>query len=82
MLSGDEDQGGHTHSHSHSSHSEPESVALVSGIDQSTSENELKRRREEKTATNGHVKEVEKPAQGPSKLSAYLNLFGDFVHNM
>ncbi|KAJ2928372.1 hypothetical protein H1R20_g8732, partial [Candolleomyces eurysporus] len=84
VLGGDEEQGGHSHSHSHShsSHSEPESVSLASGIDKSSSQNELKRRREDKTETNGHHTEAVKPAQGPSKLSAYLNLFGDFVHNI
>ncbi|RXW17913.1 hypothetical protein EST38_g7943 [Candolleomyces aberdarensis] len=81
VLSGDEEQGGHSHSHSHS-HSSPESVSLASGIDRSSSQNELKRRREDKAETNGHNTEAEKPAQGPSKLSAYLNLFGDFVHNI
>ena len=84
VLSGDEEQSGHSHSHSHShsSHSEAESVSLASGIDKSNSQNDLKRRREDKVETNGHHIEAEKPAQGPSKLTAYLNLFGDFVHNM
>jgi solute carrier family 39 (zinc transporter), member 7 len=84
VLSGDEEQGGHSHSHSHSpsSHSETESVSLASGIGKSNSQNDLKRRREDKAETNGHHTEAEKPTQGPSKLSAYLNLFGDFVHNM
>jgi hypothetical protein len=28
------------------------------------------------------VEENTKSANSPSKMSAYLNLFGDFVHNM
>lgn len=84
MMSGDEDQGGHSHSHSHSpsTPSVSETHFNASGVEISKSDAGLKKRREAKS-TNGiaAVKE-ENPVQGPSKLSAYLNLFGDFVHNM
>ena len=78
---GDEESAGHAHSHSHS-HSESV-ISSASGVDPSISQNGLHSRNPGKS----ELKEdhSEKPAQatnGPSKLSAYLNLFGDFVHNM
>lgn len=85
VLSGDEEEGGHSHSHSHSHsipHKDAEPTSVTSGIEKSSSPNGLKQRREDKTEVHGHDAEPEKSSQGPSKLSAYLNLFGDFVHNM
>jgi zinc transporter 7 len=76
---GGEEEGGHSHSHSHS-HSNGESAA-ASGASVSVSEGGLRSR------TSSEKEEVvvaapAKSATGPSKMSAYLNLFGDFVHNM
>ncbi|THH27861.1 hypothetical protein EUX98_g6317 [Antrodiella citrinella] len=73
---------GHSHSHSHSSAQQEESHA--SAVEVSSADG-LKSRK-----TNGSGAEIEKhdshddaaKNNGPSKLSAYLNLFGDFVHNM
>lgn len=82
VLSGEEDGHGHSHSHSHShSHIEPEATK-ASGVDvSSVTQNGLRSRNSDNTDT---VVEHEgsKSTNGPSKLSAYLNLFGDFVHNM
>ncbi|KAJ7285253.1 Zinc/iron permease [Mycena rebaudengoi] len=76
---GGEEEGGHSHSHSHS-HSNGESAA-ASGASVSVSEGGLRSR------TSSEKEEVAvaapaKSATGPSKMSAYLNLFGDFVHNI
>ncbi|BEI94880.1 uncharacterized protein CcaverHIS019_0704610 [Cutaneotrichosporon cavernicola] len=72
------DGDGHSHSHSHShghSHGSSSSVAK--------SEGELRKRK------NGDVKEViveekeeKKQPNASLRLSAYLNLFGDFTHNI
>jgi len=81
---GGEESSGHSHSHSHShSHPTENAEARVSGVSPSISHNGLRSRSSE--INNG----VESPrieeanlTRSPSKLSAYLNLFGDFVHNM
>lgn len=87
VLGGGEDEG---HSHSHS-HAEPSSsVSADSGhasaVHVSPSANGLKSRKGENTKTGGEEpssgEESHSDIKGPSKLSAYLNLFGDFVHNM
>ncbi|KAF8525774.1 ZIP-like iron-zinc transporter [Hysterangium stoloniferum] len=74
VLGGEEE--GHSHSHSHS-HSPPTSV---SSAVESSSKDGLRARKDKGGAP------VEEPIEGkvnaPSKLSAYLNLFGDFVHNI
>ena len=92
VLGGGE-EGGHSHSHSHS-HAEPESGSAdsghASGVHVSPSANGLKSRKGddgEKTsagdeASSEGTEEHHSEVKGPSKLSAYLNLFGDFVHNM
>ena len=74
--------GGHSHSHSHS-HSVEGSTGHASGVEISHGNGELKPRKEKKEQNEEEVQEKERSSQsGPSKLSAYLNLFGDFVHNM
>ena len=80
VLGGDEDAHGHGHSHSQP-HVSPE-VIKNSSIKGSATEDGPRSRN--KTATNGISSSPEIPTttNGPSKLSAYLNLFGDFVHNM
>ena len=73
---------GHSHSHSHS-HSVEGSASHTSGVELSHSNGELKARKEKKLGKNEPERDEERSSQnGPSKLSAYLNLFGDFVHNM
>lgn len=85
VLGGGEE--GHSHSHSHS-HTEPSSgsadSAHASGVHVSTSANELKNRKGDNSKSEDEVANEEShgDVKGPSKLSAYLNLFGDFVHNM
>ncbi|KAJ7455250.1 ZIP-like iron-zinc transporter [Mycena galericulata] len=77
VLGGDE-EGGHSHSHSHASGEE--TSAQASGASVKGSENGLRSRKagEDKSEAT----EPAKSATGPSKMSAYLNLFGDFVHNI
>ena len=82
VLGGDED--GHGHSHSHPQSHVPPEVIKNSSINGSATEDNLRSRNTNKTATNESSPSPGTPntANGPSKLSAYLNLFGDFVHNM
>lgn len=69
---------GHSHSHSHS-HSPP--TAKSTAIETSDASGLKARTKGEKATTTPEV-EV-KPEVNPSlKLSAYLNLFGDFTHNI
>ncbi|KAJ3514904.1 hypothetical protein NLJ89_g2085 [Agrocybe chaxingu] len=94
VLSGDEDDDGHSHSHSHShshttpTHVEP-GVSKSSGRETTLStQNGLRSRKanDEDTQANANGSSSEpadsQSTNGPSKLSAYLNLFGDFVHNI
>lgn len=91
---GADSEDGHSHSHSHtlpdasaSSPSAGGNVSQASGVHVSASTNELKSRKgkdEQKSSTSqGEVDAPEhSSAKQASKLSAYLNLFGDFVHNI
>ncbi len=85
VLGGEEEGAGHSHSHSHShtngsaEHTNGHSTAVAA-----PSTNGLKSRSGEKSDTSksdGNDEAQDTPKQ-TSKLSAYLNLFGDFVHNM
>lgn len=83
---GEEDGAGHSHSHSPATHTEP-GVTKATGASSSTSQNRLRKRAVDASDTDspiapdaGHEESLS--TNGPSKLSAYLNLFGDFVHNM
>ena len=70
-----------THPHSHS-HSQVEAVASrATGVSPSISHNGVRERNPEKVDADASVAPTN-TNDGPSKLSAYLNLFGDFVHNM
>ncbi|KAG1744047.1 ZIP-like iron-zinc transporter [Suillus paluster] len=83
VLGGEEGHG-HSHDHSHT-HSEATVVsAQASGVSTSLSPDGLRSRGLEKQDEVDHQEHVEQPhaATAPSKLSAYLNLFGDFVHNI
>ena len=81
VLGGDED---HAHGHSHSHSVAPE--AHSSGVSVAPPAGEVKARKSGKgKADEASEHEDHAPAKSgsqPSKLSAYLNLFGDFVHNM
>lgn len=76
--------GGDAHSHSHShTHSVEGSAIHSSGVEVSHANGELKARKETKQDKKEQAQDEERSSQnGPSKLSAYLNLFGDFVHNI
>ncbi|KAL1711710.1 ZIP zinc transporter-domain-containing protein, partial [Schizophyllum commune] len=96
VLSGEEgDAHGHSHGHAHT-HSEAQPTAAASGVASSSSGELRARGKTGDKDTNGqlmgelddskdeshqHAHEHSQTA-GPSKLSAYLNLFGDFVHNI
>ena len=79
VLSGDSGAAGHSHSHS----IDKPAGNRTTGIDKNrmASENLRERRKAEVTQAETPVEQA-KSGTGPSKLSAYLNLFGDFVHNM
>ncbi|KAH9481240.1 Zinc transporter zipt-7.2 [Psilocybe cubensis] len=80
VLGGEEDAPGHSHSHSHS-HIEPEASKASGVASPSTTQNGVRKRKSDDT--NGSSEQQEPQSiSGPSKLSAYLNLFGDFVHNI
>jgi len=78
VLNGD-DEGGHSHGHSHS-HKDESHTAETSAVATSVSGNGLRSRKGEKI--DGDTPKPAKASSGPSKSSAYLNLLGDFVHNM
>ncbi|EJD06956.1 Zinc/iron permease [Fomitiporia mediterranea MF3/22] len=86
VLAG-EGEGGHSHSHSHS-HANPDVInGESSGVSPANKEG-LRSRSERAKVSNGNAEHKHEDnvqghkASGPSKLSAYLNLFGDFVHNI
>ena len=90
VLGGEgEDEGeghSHSHSHSHSSNGSAEHANGHSTAVKAPSADGLKSRGSdadsaEKHESNGNGAAEDAPKQ-TSKLSAYLNLFGDFVHNM
>lgn len=85
VLGGGDDEG-HSHSHSHAEPSSSVSAdsSHASGVHVSPSANGLKSRKGEssKNEDKPSSEESHTDIKGPSKLSAYLNLFGDFVHNM
>lgn len=80
VLGGGDESSGNSHSHSHSRSHDANLTAETTAVRQSVSENGLRSRKGERTKEP--FPEPAKAASGPSKLSAYLNLFGDFVHNM
>ncbi|KAL0579309.1 hypothetical protein V5O48_002707 [Marasmius crinis-equi] len=84
VLGGGEEAHGHSHSHAHPSpQNGKESVGRSTGVDKS----DLKSRKTSSTSESAagsdtNVAPNVTSSKGPSKLSAYLNLFGDFVHNI
>jgi zinc transporter 7 len=84
VLSAQAGGAGHSHSHSHShSHVHEDSTAKSSSIENTDTSNIVSR-----SKTIGEKVEPVTPVEpkkevNPSlKLSAYLNLFGDFTHNI
>jgi solute carrier family 39 (zinc transporter), member 7 len=82
VLSSDSDSpGGHSHSHSHThSHDTGHST----GVSESSKDG-LRARgsaTSEKREASPGKEQAAGANKGPSILSAYLNLFGDFVHNI
>ena len=88
VLGGDEEgDAGHSHSHSHShtNSSAEHANGHSTGVSASSSANGLKARGSSKAEDQPEADgtdEVQDAPKQTSKLSAYLNLFGDFVHNM
>lgn len=85
VLGGEEGESGHAHGHSHAHGPELANVHTT-GVAAPLSASGLRPRAGAKpedasVATSAPHEPKESPAK-PSKLSAYLNLFGDFVHNM
>jgi solute carrier family 39 (zinc transporter), member 7 len=79
VLNGDSGDTGHSHSHSIDKQNE----SRATGIDKNGMASESLRERRKTDVTKVEIPgEQAKSGTGPSKLSAYLNLFGDFVHNM
>ena len=77
---GDDGHGhGHGHSHSHShSHSSGTSSSVASA-----GSGELRSRKNADSKEEIKTQDIAKPEVNPSlRLSAYLNLFGDFTHNI
>ncbi|KIY42854.1 Zinc/iron permease, partial [Fistulina hepatica ATCC 64428] len=84
---GNEDNDGHGHVHGHShghEHEHENGHAQTTSVEQSGHAGVLRSRKN----TDERTGKVEPPhadtasSSGPSKMSAYLNLFGDFVHNL
>jgi len=87
VLGGGEDADSghsHAHGHSHSSGPDPASSKHSTGVAPSLTTDGL-RSRSGATSSDGVAESEPEPkttTTQPSKLSAYLNLFGDFVHNI
>ena len=82
---GAEDEGsahGHSHTHSHGHAAPIEIDAHASGVSTASSADGLTARKGQKVAEDHARPEPAPAAPQASRLSAYLNLFGDFVHNM
>jgi zinc transporter 7 len=84
VLGGGED---HTHSHEGSGHYSKVPVeGTASAVEPHNSSSGMRSRHpanaEHSDKCEPQSEEVKGNVGGPSKLSAYLNLFGDFVHNM
>jgi solute carrier family 39 (zinc transporter), member 7 len=91
VLGGGEDEhgGSHSHSHSHShagaAEASPSNAAIATGAASRNGEPNGLKKRKESEQKQGRLAESSAASTapaGPSKLSAYLNLFGDLVHNM
>lgn len=72
--------GGEGHSHSHHGHSHGHSHGTSSSV--AKSDGELRKRKKDDDAVVTNEKAPEKEVNPSLRLSAYLNLFGDFTHNI
>jgi zinc transporter 7 len=77
--------GGEGHAHSHDHNDAVPDKGISSAVEPNSVGDNLRSRRkvhgEQQPDDHDHHGE-KSHISGPSKLSAYLNLFGDFVHNM
>jgi len=80
---------GEAHTHSHEGHgdlSKATDESTSSAVEPNTSSLAMRSRHQVNTEHSDkhelQVDDVKSNVGGPSKLSAYLNLFGDFVHNI
>jgi len=78
---------GHTHSHEGNEHHDKvPDESTSSAVEPHSSSSGMRSRHQANTDHSNEREpqgeEVKGNVGGPSKLSAYLNLFGDFVHNM
>jgi solute carrier family 39 (zinc transporter), member 7 len=80
VLGGEDEEGSASHSHSHS-HS-IDGQGKTTGTSSTVSEGTLRSRAKTENSTANSSEPTHASTNGPSKLSAYLNLFGDFVHNI
>jgi len=81
--------GGEAHTHSHEGHGDLNKAtdeSTSSAIESHTSNSGMRSRHQVNTEHSKKpepkVEDAKSNVGGPSKLSAYLNLFGDFVHNI
>ena len=82
--------GGEAHTHSHDGHGDLSNAApdesTSSAIEPHSSSSGMRSRNQANTEQSNkrepQFEDAKSSVGGPSKLSAYLNLFGDFVHNM
>ncbi|KAJ3782824.1 Zinc/iron permease [Lentinula aff. detonsa] len=81
ILGGDDNEAA-AHSHSHSQSHSIENEGKTTGRSVAFSEETLKSRVKASSAESSKSVPTNSATNGPSKLSAYLNLFGDFVHNI
>jgi zinc transporter 7 len=77
---GDEDEGSGSHSHTHT----PPGSGISSAVGIPHSKGELRSRHptDSKDSDSTSTQDEKEVVHKTSKLSAYLNLFGDFTHNM
>ena len=80
---------GEVHTHSHEGHgdlSKDTDESTSSAVEPNTSSSGMRPRHQVNSEHSSkhelQVDDTKNNVGGPSKLSAYLNLFGDFVHNM
>ncbi|GJE88596.1 ZIP family metal transporter [Phanerochaete sordida] len=82
VLGGDSE---HAHGHSHSHSEAPEAHSSAVSVDSPSSSGLKSRKSEKGSIDDASEPDGDAPAKSgaqASKLSAYLNLFGDFVHNI
>ncbi|KAH9948700.1 Zinc/iron permease [Amylocystis lapponica] len=86
VLGSEDGHSEHSHSHSHTDKPASDELGHSSGVSLTSADSELRSRTADKTNTLEPSKLTEeeqaKAVNHTSKLSAYLNLFGDFVHNI